>query len=136
MREERKGIRCDMGFGKDAASIISLSKEDDSENALPNILYVGLANPMPTGDHWKAIEWVTNFRRHGASTLTKVPNSRRDFIKAAAAALSKGGFYMEITSMAARKFRDDNDLRMQRGKVYVFVSSVKKSEENEESASS
>lgn len=120
MREIKDGMQCDLGFGSSAADIIAACR---SRGSLPNIKFIGLNNPTPTGDHWHVIEWVTNFRKRGQSYLEKVPHKRRDFVKKAAAALDSGaGFSMEIVSMAARKFRDNNNLRMQRGKVYAFIS--------------
>ena len=130
MREDRHGVRCDMGFGKNAAEVLAICQQRGS---LPPCKFVAANNPMPTGDHWKVIEWVMDFRKRGQSFLTSIPASRRPFVKAASAALSDGGFYMEIASLAAREFRDKNGLRMQRGKVYVFVSLLPK-EKNDEPA--
>ena len=123
MRETRNNITCDIGFGKSAQHIMEICIP---KGMLPNMDYIGLPNPLPTGDHWKVIEWLNDFKKRGPSMLTKIPNSRRDFIKKATAQLAAGkGFHMEIVSMVARKFRDDNNLRMQRGKVYVFVTPQK-----------
>ena len=125
MREDRGNVRCDMGFGKTAGEVTSYCH---SRGSIPDVKFTHLNNPMPTGDHWKVLEWVLEFKKKGPSTLTRVPPLRRDFIKRAATALDDGGFSIEIGSMAARKFRDLNDLRMQRGKVFVFFSLNKKQE--------
>lgn len=119
MREDKGNVRCDMGFGKNIGEVTSYCVEKGS---IPNVNYTHLSNPMPTGDHWKVLQWVLDFKKKGQSVFVRVPPLRREFIKRAAAALDAGGFSMEITSIAARKFRDDNDLRMQRGKVFVFFS--------------
>ncbi len=120
MREDKNGIRCDMGFGKNIAEVAEFCR---GKKSIPDVKFVHLNNPMPTGDHWKVLEWVLEFKKKGSSTLTRVPPMRRDFIKRAAESLDSGGFSIEIASMAARRFRDSNDLRMQRGKVFVFFSS-------------
>jgi hypothetical protein len=117
MREDRDGIRCDMCFGKSASEVLATQRD-----SLPAVPFVGVNNPMPTGDHWRTIAWLNDYRKRGQQALVRMPPARRDFMKRAAIALQTGGFHMEIASIAARKFRDDNDLRMQRGKVFVFVS--------------
>jgi hypothetical protein len=117
MKEIRKNIRCDLGFGKSAEEIL-----EKCQVSLPSIKFTGLPNPLPTGDHWCVIKWVIDFKRHGPSTFMRMPSARQEFIKKAANALETGGFFIEIVSSKARKFRDDNNLRMQRGKVYAFIS--------------
>ncbi len=119
MREDKNGIRCDMGFGKNITEVLEFCK---GKKSIPDVKFVHLNNPMPTGDHWKVLEWILEFKKKGPSTLSRTPPLRRDFIKRAAEAFDHGGFSIEIASMAARKFRDSNDLRMQRGKVFVFFS--------------
>ncbi len=116
MQETKDGYTCVVGFGKDGQEILTTCTD-----AFPIKKYVSLNNPQPTGDYWKVLEWITKYQRT-PSILAKFPIQRRNFIKAAASALETGGFYMELVSQTARKFRDDNNLRMQRGKVYVFVS--------------
>lgn len=123
MEEVRDGIRCVFAFGKDAASSVSSATSRGEIDG--SIAYIRLSNPLPTGDHWKVIGWATTYLKRGESSLARVPNLRRDFIKRAAAELKEGrGFCMDLGSMAARKFRDENDLRMQRGKVFLLIEKV------------
>lgn len=118
MREEKGNVRCDYGFGKDPNDVITLGIES---GVLPAVQFTHVCNPLPTGNHWKVIDWVTAYRKRGESYLQKMPHLRREFIKKAAAALSTGGFYMSISSAASKEFKAKNDLKMQRGKVYIFV---------------
>lgn len=130
MKEERKGTWCVISFGKDwsvarEAAVARVDVPDD-------IVFAYIYNPMPTGDHWKPITWARSFKDRGKSSLRRVPVHKRDFAKRAGAILDEGpgsGFCMEITGKACRKFRDDNELRNERGHVFVFVGTVKKEEE-------
>ena len=80
-----------------------------------------LNNPLPTGDHWKVIQWVNDYERD-KSFIMKLPIMRADFIKRAANALeTKGLFCMMVSNQFARKFRDDNGLRGARGHVFIIV---------------
>lgn len=124
MREEKGDVRCDMLFGKTMAEAFN---DGIQRGAIAqDKKLVSVNNPMPTGDHWRVIGWVTDYLKSGDRSLGRMPPMRRSFIKKAADAMVTGGFCMEISSMAARKFRDDNGLRMQRGKVFIFVSSLPK----------
>lgn len=118
MKEIRDGVQCVFAFGKDAATAQQAAVSDGSLE--PTRTYTRLNNPLPTGDHWKVIGWAIEHARKGDIVLARVPMPRRDFIKRASAALN-AGFCLELGSMAARQFRDQNDLRMQRGKVYIFI---------------
>lgn len=119
MQEIRENIRCTLVFAQDSLAAINALKEANIVTA--GSIVAKLNNPLPTGDHWKVIEWVTDYKKRGDSALSKMPFSRREFIKKAALALDTEGFCIEIVSKAARKFRDENDLRMQRGKVFAFI---------------
>ena len=127
MREDRKSVRCDMCFGQTTKDIYDICRQRDT---LPEAEFIQLINPMPTGDHWRLIGWVMDFRKC-AAMLVKFPANKRDFIKRAADALDQGGFSTEISSTAARKFRDDNGLRMCRGRVFIFVSLLSKNIEQD-----
>ena len=126
-KEFRKGIWCAVSFGYDwniahdaAINDGKISKE---------IQFIEIYNPMPTGDHWKLIEWARNLRDRGSRSLLKIPIHKRDFVKRASKALDEGpfrGFCMEVKGAACRDYRDKNDLRMERGHVYVFVGTVEK----------
>lgn len=123
MREERDGFVCVLAFGPSAQEVVSTCKQRGS---LPDVPFVGLGNPLPTGDHWRVIEWLSEHIRCKGVTPARMPLVRRTFLRAAADALARGGFYMELKSQAARKLRDDNGLRMQRGRVYAFVTRASK----------
>jgi hypothetical protein len=109
MRETKGNVDCVFVFAKNPQEAISTAGR--SIKALPN--------PLPTGDYWRVIEWVTDFIKLGPHTLTKQSPHRRSFIRAAAENFLAGrGICIEIASMKAREFRDSHGLRMQRGKVY------------------
>lgn len=81
-----------------------------------------LPNPSPTGDHQKLIAWIESYMKKGPIAIAGFAQPRRDFIKNASKLLNDGhGFYVELVSQAARKYRDDNNLRMQRGRVFLLV---------------
>lgn len=102
-----------MCFGKERPDDVSLG-QFTSAKFLPN--------PVPTGDHEKLILWIELFIKRGPIALSGFTQHRRDFIKSATKLLQEGkGFYVELVSQAARKYRDDNNLRMQRGKVFLLV---------------
>ena len=102
-----------MCFGKERPDDISLGQFTAAKY---------LPNPVPTGDHEKLITWIEAFLKKGPIALSGFTQHRRDFIKSAAGLLHEGkGFYVELVSQAARKYRDDNNLRMQRGKVFLLV---------------
>lgn len=120
MLEERDGMQCNFAFGKDSLDAIKDAQGRCAVDATQT--YRRLNNPLPTGDHWKLIGWVLEYIKKGQSSLMKISASRREFIKHAAEEVGSGrGFCLELGSMAARKFRDQSDLRMQRGKVFILV---------------
>lgn len=124
MQEIRENIRCTLVFAQDLIAAVDALKQ--ANLIAQNSTVAKLNNPLPTGDHWKVIEWVTDYKKRGDSVLSKIPLQRRDFIKKAVAALDADGFCIEIVSKAARKFRDENQLRMQRGKVFAFIEILNK----------
>lgn len=120
MREEQRGAWCVLSFGQEwtEARDAAIAKGDLD----PGDDVVLLNNPMPTGDHWKAIGWVIDYIRSGERFISSVPMARRAFIKRAAERYQRGQcFCMVLSSMAARNYRDTHELRMQRGRVYVIV---------------
>lgn len=122
MKEMQGNVWCVMSFGKDwhAAHADAVARGE-----IPmDVTFEGASNPMPTGDHWKVIAWALQYIKQGKACLTKIPANKRGFAKQAGEILMKGsnvGFRMSVSSVAARKYRDDNDLRMARGTVFLFV---------------
>lgn len=121
MMNKKDDIQVTPVFGKDAS---------DACSKLHNNIEM-LNNPLPTGDHWKVIDWVKNYERDN-SFIAKLPVMRADFIKRAARALnSRGAFCMMVSNQFARKFRDDNGLRGERGRVFIIIEKLQSAQDKE-----
>lgn len=123
-REEKEGLWCVLAFGSDWREALDAAR---GAGDLPEGMeFESLPNPLPTGDHWKPLLWAKSARDKGVATTARLKGHKRDFARKAGEIL-KGedrGFCMEIASVVARRFRDDNGLRMERGHVYLFTGPV------------
>lgn len=120
MIEERDGISCALVFGLNSTNALVDARNNGILSRKRE--YMLLTNPVPTGDHWKVVGWVTDFLARGDASLSQMPPLRRNFVRSAAAAFKAGhGIILMCGSKVARRFRDNNTLRMQRGKVYLFI---------------
>lgn len=121
MREEQRGMWCVLAFGMDPAS----ARQDAIERGcLPeDASGFTVNNPVPTGDHWRTLGWVNDLLRSDERFLASLPQARRPFVRHAGGLLAQSPgccLCMVIASPAARRFRDENGLRSQRGRVYAF----------------
>lgn len=118
MKETKGNCWCVMAFGRDRDEARASAV---SSGLLPSDMeFKTLSNPLPTGDHWKPIKWAQSCKEKGKTGAIKLKGYKRDFAVAAGEALKTSGVCMEILSVAARKYRDENNLRMERGRVFIF----------------
>ena len=124
IKEIRDGVYCVLAFG---ATGHDAYEEVIRMNDFPKgTEFTSIINPIPTGNHWKAIEWAKKVQKKGRVALIDVPKAKRQFAITAGAALKdRKGIRLEISNTAARVFRDRMGYRGERGKVYAFFKEQK-----------